>query len=358
MNVVQYERVGTLKDGEVFEWSIPGWILNHQYSTKRSDLFSHVNFPDFRFCLTLWPYPNSKASAAFQPKSVSFNLQLHRIPVFECGSGSSAETFGGVLQEIDVRFILYKLNSIHKWSCSMKLEDKLISADFPEVTNYDSLTIQCIMMCSRALQESEVIPSAGTTGDQNASDDCHPLVDDMEALLSSTNHSDVTLCVDDKEFNVHRCILASRSEVFAAMFKYDTQEKLQNRIVIVDVPSDVISLVLKYVYTNKLDELSPEQYLSLFSAADKYALLDLWKKCSQRLQKNLPLHVLMQVLVAADLHQDEDLKNAVVQKFLKNAVSVMSSDEWLPFLKNHAELASSMLMHLAEKSSVFQTPKS
>lgn len=350
MNVIKYENIGTLKDGEVFEWNIPGWILNHKYSTKRSDLFSHTRIPEFKFCLTLRPYTDASA------KSVSFNLQLHSIPVFDVGKGPSTENFKHVLPEMDVRFILYKRYAMYKWSCSMKMEENRLTADFPDITPDDSLTIQCVMLSNVSTVEASPINSQkiGENSPELA-EESSILIRDMEEMLNSGKLSDATLSVGDKEFRVHRCILTSRSNVFSAMFEHDTREKQQNRIVIEDFPHQIIWCILKYIYTEKIDELSPEEYLSLYIASDKYAILDLRRKCSQSLQAKLPFNCVIPVLVAADLQHDDDLKNAAMQVFLNNAVLVMESEDWLTFLKDHTELANSVLMLLAKNSS-FRSP--
>lgn len=346
MNVIKYENIGTLKDGEVFEWNIPGWILSHKYSTKRSDLFSHTRIPEFKFCLTLRPYTDASA------KSVSFNLQLHSIPVFDVGKDSPTETFKHVLPEMDVRFILYKRYAMYRWSCSMKMEENRLTADFPDITPDDSLTIQCLMLTNVSTVEASPIKSDKIRENSpELAEESSILIRDMEEMLNSGKLSDAALSVGDKEFRVHRCILTSRSNVFAAMFKHDTREKQQNRIVIEDFPHEIIWCILKYIYTEKIDELSPEEYLSLYIAADKYAILDLRRKCSQSLQTNLPFNCVIPVLVAADLHHDDDLKNAAMQVFLNKAVLVMESEDWLSFLKDHTELANSVLMLLAKNSS-------
>lgn len=342
MNTMLCETAGILRGGDVFEWKIPGYVLKHRSSTKRSDLFGYKHLSEYKFCLSLHCHSTTCGNL------MSFGVQLHRIPVFNCelDSGVPVNSKENMAEKMDVRFILYKSNSAHCWSYCMTFEKDRLTADFPRIENYDSLTVQCIMM-------SPVEQRNINTSSQRCSylpEVPHSLENDMAALLSCGNLSDVTLCVDDQELKAHSCILASRSEVFEAMFKHDTQEKREKKIIIIDFPSEIICHILKYIYTNQIGMVTPEQMLLLFSAADKYALVDLRKKCSRELRKNLPLYLVTDVLLVADLHQDDDLKEAAVHIFLKNAVSVMSSEQWLPFMTNHAELANVLLMQLAKKS--------
>ncbi len=94
----------------------------------------------------------------------------------------------------------------------------------------------------------------------------------MKALLETGANSDITLVVGVQEFKVHKFPLFTHSAVFAAMFKHKkTKEALKKKVVIEDVPAEVMRSLLHYIYTGTVenkDDLSVE----LFSAADKVGL--------------------------------------------------------------------------------------
>ena len=90
------------------------------------------------------------------------------------------------------------------------------------------------------------------------------------SLFESGILSDVRLIVKNqpgKEFNVHKAILASRSPVLAAMFTGDFKEKNFDRLEIADVPADALEQMLRFIYTNQVDNLE-KVALKLFHAAD------------------------------------------------------------------------------------------
>jgi speckle-type POZ protein len=95
--------------------------------------------------------------------------------------------------------------------------------------------------------------------------------EDLGRLLETPRFSDVTLCVEGKEFQVHQNILSARSPVFSAMFGHEMLESRERRVEISDLSADVVADLLRYVYSGvapNLDHMAPE----LLAGADKYEL--------------------------------------------------------------------------------------
>ena len=89
-----------------------------------------------------------------------------------------------------------------------------------------------------------------------------------ESLLESAKLSDVLFVIGNKEFKLHKAILASQSPVFSAMFENDLEEAKKNRVEITDVDVEVFEVMIRFIYTANVD--SVQQYaLELFVAADK-----------------------------------------------------------------------------------------
>ena len=76
------------------------------------------------------------------------------------------------------------------------------------------------------------------------------------------------------KFKVHKLVLAAHSDVFRAMFSHkDTIENTQSRLKITDFESNVVSQMLKYLYTGRLpEELTTQNLAELLKIADKYQL--------------------------------------------------------------------------------------
>ena len=84
-----------------------------------------------------------------------------------------------------------------------------------------------------------------------------------------------------REFSAHRFLLASRSDVFKAAFTHEeTEEAKTGRVVIKDVDPETIEVLVKYIYTDAVEE--GERTTELLAAADKYNLTALFKVCELR----------------------------------------------------------------------------
>ncbi|PAV84026.1 hypothetical protein WR25_14455 [Diploscapter pachys] len=133
----------------------------------------------------------------------------------------------------------------------------------------DRLSIFC--------EVSVVAETVNVTGQTNAAQLKVPpcsLSDDMSVLFEKGTYSDVTLTTNTnpkQSFKVHKAILASRSDVFAAMFGNPLREAQSNEVVLHDMETEVLREMLYYIYTGhvpNLDAMAP----SLIAAADEYHL--------------------------------------------------------------------------------------
>ncbi|KAH8021126.1 hypothetical protein HPB51_012521 [Rhipicephalus microplus] len=130
----------------------------------------------------------------------------------------------------------------------------------------DTLTLKCEVVAL----ESSTPRAPGTSGEMAlpALPKCR-LSDDLEWLLESGSHTDVTLIVGSETFLAHKSILAARSPVFQEMFEHTTME--DDEVVIADVEPDVFADLLLFVYTGCVQE-SIRKPDCLLRAACKYKL--------------------------------------------------------------------------------------
>ena len=127
----------------------------------------------------------------------------------------------------------------------------------------DKLTIFC--------EVSVVGDTVNVTGQSNLTMVKVPpcqLSDDMGQLFDRSCFSDFTLVVGDRQFHVHKAVLAARSAVFNAMFEHEMRERSSNRVEVPDVDPDVMVELLRYVYTGKAPNLS-KMADYLLACADK-----------------------------------------------------------------------------------------
>ena len=112
------------------------------------------------------------------------------------------------------------------------------------------------------------------------------MIHNFHLLLESKAHSDVIIHVKEEKFKAHKTILISRSPVFEAMFQSDLTEKATNTLKIEDIERRVFQEVLRFIYTDEVNQME-EMASDLLAAAEKYMLTLLKEKCEVSLSRNV-----------------------------------------------------------------------
>lgn len=193
---------------------------------------------------------------------------------------------------------------------------------------------------------------------------------DFGALLEKCHLTDMVALVGlkhQKEFQVHKAILAARSPVFEAMFASDLEEAKQNRVEITDIEPEVFELLLRYIYSDRVPQES-DYALELCIAADKvsvsiviwcqipnltisltqYQLVQLKAACELLLLESISLESVSSVLLFADLYSANQLKTACIDYFTAHSKEVMATEGWAG-VKAKPELVLEVLYKLADK---------
>ena len=93
--------------------------------------------------------------------------------------------------------------------------------------------------------------------------------DALGSLLTGGQFADVVLLVGgDQRVSAHKCILAAKSPVFAAMFQSDMREARDGEVRILDLSVETCQSLLRFIYTGEVQAnecYTPE----LLEAADK-----------------------------------------------------------------------------------------
>jgi hypothetical protein len=110
---------------------------------------------------------------------------------------------------------------------------------------------------------------------------------DLKSLYDDPEFADFTFEVHEREFKVHKCILAKESEVFRKMFTTEMIEKESAKCAIEDIEADTFELLLKYIYTHEVEELDVEKLKKLFEAAHYYQVDQLLEFCKPQLKVKL-----------------------------------------------------------------------
>ncbi|KAL3122461.1 hypothetical protein niasHT_006341 [Heterodera trifolii] len=171
------------------------------------------------------------------------------------------------------------------------------------------------------------------------SNSIQPISVRMKHLLSTGEYADVKFLVGDGDakelLQAHKLILRSASEVFEAMFRFDSKNaKADNAsanclavVEIPDVEAAAFKVMLSFIYADDLSELNGDNAMAVLCAAKKYIIPDLVLPSLQ-----IPFSELRNVFLAyaqARLFELEDYCSDCLDYIDKNADALLNSDEFL-----------------------------
>lgn len=110
----------------------------------------------------------------------------------------------------------------------------------------------------------------------------------LNKLLSTEKYSDCQFIIDNTKINCHKLILSSASPVFEAMFYGPLAET--SCIKIIDINLDVFQLMIKFIYTDQLEEVNVDEIdilIELYYTAEKYLIPELIKICLNKINASL-----------------------------------------------------------------------
>ena len=114
------------------------------------------------------------------------------------------------------------------------------------------------------------------------------LQDGLYDLLENDKLVDCVLKIKDKEFPCHRLVLCACSSYFRSIFLSDLEESKKREIVLEDVEPGVMGLILKYLYTSKIN-VTEQNVQDIFAVANVYQIPSIFTVCVSFLQKRLSL---------------------------------------------------------------------
>ena len=157
----------------------------------------------------------------------------------------------------------------------------------------------------------------------------------FEKLYDNRLFSDFTLIVDEKELKVHKSLLSIASPVFLEIFQRQTEESSSvNSTVISDFSFETINEMIRFIYTNKIDNINEVAH-ELIVAASKYGVNELKNVCENYLCQNLDVGNVLKLIVIAN--------GCNAEKLVKSSLEIISTNR-VEF-KDNPELESVILSY-------------
>jgi len=151
-------------------------------------------------------------------------------------------------------------------------------------------------------------------------------------MINDREYSDVTFILDDQAVYAHKSILASRCEIFAAMFRSGMRESVEREIHLPNTNRSIFILLLEYIYTDCV-KVEVEQTIDLYALADLYQLKKLRDTCLSVLKWGLTTdNVAMLLQHSTDMRCD-DLKE-ICMNFIVMNFDVVSKGPHIKILRH------------------------
>lgn len=154
----------------------------------------------------------------------------------------------------------------------------------------NKLTVVCNIVDIITIDDMDPASEVGSETEETLTEETpkkkFKVFDTFEKVLENKKFSDVTIIAKEKSYYLHKCILASSSVVFDAMFTNDIKEKNVNIVEIKDIEKKVLDKFFQYIYTGKVDDIH-DVAVDLLSAAEKYAVKGLKTLCEESMDIHL-----------------------------------------------------------------------
>ena len=166
--------------------------------------------------------------------------------------------------------------------------------------------------------------------------------EDYEKLLESEFFTDITLKFkNNKEIKACKTILAARSQVFSIILS--GQENLRE-IEINDIDYEIMMIVLRFIYCEKIDDLDLDKTILVLQAA-KYVLPELVKKCEEIIMNQVTSENVIELAASSVEYDLRFLKEFIVDFIVKNNEKFTKND----FLKLNSDILADIIIKIVSE---------
>lgn len=159
---------------------------------------------------------------------------------------------------------------------------------------------------------------------------------DMQQFVNAEKFSDITFVLEGNKHVYGHKMLLSRCPYFTAMFASEMKESLERKVrlpryggvvilyflflqvTIENISHDIFLLMLRYLYTDDC-EITLENAMELFEAADIYGIDRLKSMCEQTIISSIDIDNAAAIFHASDMHHAQYLRemalNYILEKF-------------------------------------------
>ncbi|KAJ5070069.1 btb/poz domain-containing protein [Anaeramoeba ignava] len=146
------------------------------------------------------------------------------------------------------------------------------------------------------------------------------------------------ICEQNKtSFKTHKSILSSRSQYFKSLFKSKMKEYQENKLILKDVSSSILSSILNYFYSGKI-EINSENAIEILIFSSKYLIDELINVSSKFIKNNLQIETIVDILKLSDSRNLTQLIDYSYRFIFDNFNEFIKTPFFLELEENHLNL--------------------
>ncbi|KAJ5079849.1 ankyrin repeat ph and sec7 domain containing protein secg-related [Anaeramoeba ignava] len=186
------------------------------------------------------------------------------------------------------------------------------------------------------------------------------LSNDLKNLFQNENHEESyfdfeIICEKNKtSFKTHKSILSSRSQYFKTLFKSKMKEYQENKLILKDVSSSILSSILNYLYSGKI-EINLENVVEILIFSLKYLIDELIEISSNFIKKNFQIESIIDILKLSESMNLNQLLDSSYQFILENFEEFIKTPFFLELEENHLNSLLSSDQILSNEFEIFQS---
>lgn len=150
----------------------------------------------------------------------------------------------------------------------------------------------------------------------------------LEEILNSTQHADVTIQVDEREYPCHKVILSAMSPYFEAMFTHDMKENRESVVRLHDIEPGIFENLRTFMYTGKAN-VNEENAEKIFRASSLMQIPCLQQRCEDFLLSQISHENCIGIWKIAKAHACQKLSEKAWDTILENFQTVCTTEDFL-----------------------------
>jgi len=176
------------------------------------------------------------------------------------------------------------------------------------------------------------------------------LYTDINIFIQDETTKDFCIQIDNRDFQVHKFLLAARSPTLAEILKNNPEVENLN---LVDISVEIFEIILKFLYTDELPGDVGMNFLQLFAAAGKLKIQELKNFAAEKIYDLIDINNMLDALKLGNKYDDNLMRQKAFSKVKEKYPKIEYKDEWI----NETEKIEKMInffKEMEEKEAIFK----